>query len=349
MTEPAPSTPDDRDATGQAAAPTPRGRRRIAWVALAITALLLVIGYALLDARRQARVQAQLAETRAHEAAEATARAQAAAAQAQEAQKKLAEIEQAAAAEEETPAGPGREDALLLEVERLVLLAAGDLQLTRHNATALAALELADARLAAAGAPRLAPLRRALARDLERLRALPVVDVTGSALKLDQMIAGADVWPLVTAPAAPPAAPPKPTPRGAAKKADVVEPAPAAPTAWASVRAWLAAEFGDLVRISEVPTPEALLLNNEQGRLVRQQLKLRLLGARLALLARNDRLYHADLENSQTLLALYFDGRHAAVAAAAATLRQLNAIALAYEVPTLADSQAAVRAARVRR
>jgi uncharacterized protein HemX len=139
--------------------------------------------------------------------------------------------------------------------------------------------------------------------------------------------------------------------RAAAKKSEpAAEPSPPpAPDGWQRARAWIAAEFSDLVRIREVDAPEVLLLTTEQGRLVRQQLKLRLLGARLALLARNDKLYHADLESAQTLLALYFEGRHTSVANAATTLRQINTTVLAADVPTLGESQAAVRTARARR
>jgi uroporphyrinogen III methyltransferase/synthase len=334
----------------RAADAAPRRGRRRAVLTLLVVAALLAVAYTALESRREARQQAQLADSRAREAAEATARAQAAAEQARQAQQKLAELEQAAAdaAAADVPAALGRDAALLIEVERLVMLAMNDLQLTRQPATALAALELADARLAASNDPRWAALRRALARDVERLRAVPAVDVTGNALKLDQLIAGADVWPLANAPAAPSPAPPKAAPRPAAKKAEPLPEQPP-PGAWQKARAWLAAEFGDLVRINEVGTPEALLLDGEQGKLVRSQLKLRLLGARLALMARNDRLYQADIDSAQTLLALYFDGRHAGVAGAAATLRQLRTTALSPEVPTLADSQAAVRAARARR
>ncbi len=330
-------------------APARFGRRR-ALLTLIGVGVAVALAYLVIDSRRQARLQAELAESRAREVAEATARAQAAAQQAQEAQRRLAELEQAAADAAAADAGrqPRPDEALLLEVERLVTLAMQDVQLTRQTATALAALELADARLAAVNAPRWAPLRRALARDIERLRAVPAVDTTGIALKLDQLIAAVDVWPLANAPAPPPA---KAAPRPAPKKAEPTpEPPPAPPPGvWEKLRGWIGEEFGELVRIHKVATPEALLLNAEQERLLRQQLKLRLLGARLALLARNDKLYHADVENAQTLLALYFDARHAAVATAAATLRQLNAVSLAAEVPTLADSQAAVRAARARR
>jgi uncharacterized protein HemX len=328
-----------------------RGRRRALLTLLAV-AVLLGLAYAALESRRQAAIQAQLAQTRAQEAAEATARAQAAAQEAQEAQKRLAELEQAteAAAAAGPAAAPTREEAVLLEVERLITLAMHDLQLTRQPATALAALELADARLAAADGVRWAALRRALGRDVERLRAVPAVDITGLAVRIDQLIAAVDLWPMVNAAAAPPP-PAKGAARAAPKKAEPEPPAPPPPPPgfWARVRTWLATEFGDLIRINEVAAPEALLLNVEQERLLRQQLKLRLLSARVALLARNDKLYHADIESAQTLVALYFDGRHTAVANAAATLRQLNAASLAFDVPALADSQAAVRAARARR
>lgn len=320
-----------------------RGVRRAVLTLLAV-GVALALAYAMLESRREAKQQAQLAETRAREATEATARAQAATQQAQEAQKKLAELEQAAAdaAAAGSPAAPGRDDVLLFEVERLVTLATHDLQLTRQPTTALAALELADARLAAANAPRWLALRRALARDIERLRAVPAVDIAGIAVKLDQLIAGADLWPMASAPAAPP----KAAPRAGAKKGEPAPESPPEPSAWQRLRAWLAAEFGELVRINEVATPEALLLGAEQEKLVRQQLKLRLLGARVALLARNDRLYRADIDSAQTLLALYFESRHPGVANAAATLRQLSAARLAIDVPALADSPAAVRAAR---
>jgi uroporphyrin-3 C-methyltransferase/uroporphyrinogen III methyltransferase/synthase len=337
----------------------PRSGRRRAVLTLLTIGLLLALAFLTLNWHQEAKLQRELAETHAREATEATAKAQAAAQQAQEASRRLAELEQAAteAAAAESAAAPGRDEFAVLEAERLVTLAINDLQLTRHTATALAALELADARLAAANAVRWAPLRRALARDMDRLRAIPNVDITGIALRLDQLIAGADLWPLASTTAAPPAkgsAPPPASPatppsRPALKKAVPPPPPPPEPTLWERVRAWVTAEFGDLLRINEVSTPEALLLTGEQEKLLRQQLKLRLLGARVALLSRSDRLYRADIENAQMLLALYYEQRNPAVASAAAALRQLNTVSLAADLPTLADSQAALRAARTKR
>lgn len=243
----------------------------------------------------------------------------------------------------------GRDDAALVEVERLVNLAAQELQIAASAASAITALQSADARLARIDRPQLVNLRRAITRDLERLRATPAVDITGLALKLDQIAQGVDALPLLAeaiirspAPAA-----------KAASKADAAPAAAAAGTAgqtmsgwWTDVRRWLQQEFGDLVRIRDVDTPEALLLTGAQQQLARQQLRLRLLNARQALLMRNDRLYRADLTEAQNLIARYFDTRQAATVTAQTQLKQLSGAPLTVELPQIADSVAALRAAR---
>jgi uncharacterized protein HemX len=235
----------------------------------------------------------------------------------------------------------GRDDAALIEVERLVTLAEQELRVTGNVASALAALQSADARLARLERPQLVNLRRAIGRDIERLRAVPAVDLTGLALKLDQIAQGVDAWPLLAEVTARPAR--TALTRAEAEKKGVE---PAADGFAARLRAWLAREFGDLVRIREVDTPEALLLTAAQQQLVRHQLRLRLLDARLALLARNDRLFRADLAEAQTLLARYFDTKHPAAAGAALQLRQIAQATLNVELPALNDSLGALRALR---
>ena len=93
----------------------------------------------------------------------------------------------------------GRDEAVLVEVERLITVAAQELQLSGNVATALAALQTADARLSRSDNARFVPLRRMLARDIERLKAAPTVDFTGIALKLDQLASSVDSWPLLAA------------------------------------------------------------------------------------------------------------------------------------------------------
>jgi uncharacterized protein HemX len=235
----------------------------------------------------------------------------------------------------------GRDDAALIEVDRLVTLAAQDLQVTGNVASALAALQSADARLARLERQQLVNLRRAIGRDIERLRAVPAVDLTGIALKLDQIAQGVDAWPLLAEPTARPARAAEPTAAAQKKGGEG-----SAEDIAARVRAWFAREFGDLVRIREVDTPEALLLSTAQQQLVRHQLRLRLLDARLALLARNDRLFRADLAEAQALLARYFDTKHPPTANAMLQLRQIAGTTLSVELPALNDSLGALRALR---
>lgn len=232
----------------------------------------------------------------------------------------------------------GRDEATLLDVERLITLAAQDLRFTGHVAGALNALQAADARLARMDRPQYLGLRRALARDIERLRGVPVVDATGIALKLDQIAAAIDTLPLLSDPAAKPArtATPAPAPNVPAK----------ADTTWEKVRAWMADEFGDLVRIREIETPDALLLTGFQQQLVRSQFRLRLLDARQALLARNERVFRADLSEAQALLIRYFDVKGANGGALLLQLRQLSQSTLSVDVPGLDESLAAIRGTR---
>jgi uroporphyrin-3 C-methyltransferase/uroporphyrinogen III methyltransferase/synthase len=236
----------------------------------------------------------------------------------------------------------GRDDAVLVEVERLITVAAQELQLSANVATALAALQTADVRLSRSDNARFVPLRRVLARDIERLKAAPTVDSTGIALKLDQLTSSVDAWPLLAAVAAPPAL--------AAATAETSSPPPGSGSWWH--RQWRAlqnelGEYRDLIRIRRVDSPESVLLDAQQQTLVRQQLRLRLLNARQALLARNDRLFRADLSEAQALMARYFDSRSPPVAAAQSLIKQLASTALSVEVPTIGDSMAAIRAVRI--
>ena len=235
----------------------------------------------------------------------------------------------------------GSDDAVLVEVERLITLAAQELQLSGNVATALAALQTADARLSRSDNARFVPLRRVLARDIDRLRAAPAVDFTGIALKLDQLASAVDGWPLLAAVTAAPTS----YVAGPPDRATVPDASGWWQRQWRALQGELG-EYRDLIRIRQVESPESLLLDPQQQTLVRQQLRLRLLNARQALLARNDRLFRADLAEAQALVARYVDTRSPAVAGALGVLRQLASTALSVELPTIGDSMAAIRAVR---
>jgi uncharacterized protein HemX len=95
-------------------------------------------------------------------------------------------------------------------------------------------------------------------------------------------------------------------------------------------------EFRDLIRIRQVEGQDSVLINTQQQTLVRQLLRLRLLNARQALLARNDRLYRADLAEAQSLMNRYIDTRQAATASAAALIKQLASTPLSVDLPQIA-------------
>jgi uncharacterized protein HemX len=316
------------------------------WGTIAIVALAVggLIAYAEL-ARNLDGLRGQFAATRSDlitEAARATRIAREVEARVDDLARELDQVKAQRAALDQLylELARGRDEATLLDVERLITLAAQDLRFTGHVAGALNALQAADARLARMDRPQYLGLRRALARDIEKLRAVPVVDVTGIALKLDQVAASIDTLPLLSDPAAKPArtTPPQPSPATStpAKPASV----------WERVRAWMADEFGDLVRIREVETPDALLLSGLQQQLVRSQFRLRLLDARQALLARNERVFRADLAEAQALLTRYFDVKSPAGGATLLQLRQLAQSTLSVDVPTLDESLNAIRATR---
>jgi uncharacterized protein HemX len=255
---------------------------------------------------------------------------------------RLAEIESQREALEQLYAdlSRGRDEAALVEVERLITLGAQELHISGSVPTALAALQTADTRLARLESPRFLPLRRVLARDIERLRAAPAVDITGIALKIDQLMAGSENWQLLAD--AKPAAPATATSRQ--------DPPPPRPLDWwertlDSIQRELG-EYRDLIRIRAVEAPDAMLLGPQTQLMIRQQLRLRLLNARQALLARNDRLYRADLAEAQALLNRYFDVRQRDTAAALASMKQLAAAPLSVETPNINDSVSAVRAVR---
>ncbi len=251
-----------------------------------------------------------------------------------------------------------RDDWQRAEIERSLEVASEQLQLTGNVSGALATLQTIDARLATVDKPQFRAMRRAVARDIAKLKAMPAVDLSGAAIRLDDAINGIDALPLVSSAvplesgqAAPasrgrPARPGKGTVPASASAAS-----PAAESGWsAGVRAWwsrlwhdVRSELGQIVQVRRVDQTDALLLSSDQAWFLRENLKLWLMNARLALLSRNEAVFRADLGRADTLLARYFDTQSPRVVAEQTLLQQARASVGALEVPTLADSLAAAR------
>src|SRR5262245_81263 len=89
-----------------------------------------------------------------------------------------------------------REEWQLAEIEQVLAIASSQLHLAGNVRAALLALQLAEPRLPRADRPQFVPVRRALARDIERLRATPAVDLPAMTVRLDALIAAVDSLPL---------------------------------------------------------------------------------------------------------------------------------------------------------
>ena len=255
-----------------------------------------------------------------------------------------------------------RDEWALAEIEQVLSTASQELQLAGNVQGALIALQNADTRLAKSDKAQFIAIRRAIARDIEKLKSLPTLDLPGIALRLDSVIAQTDHIPLWSAEksvasAIAPKAPLRVLPKtkvaakgGAAEAGEIVENPWSArlQDAWQSFASEMWVEVKQLVRVRSVDTPEALLLAPEQSYFLRENLKLRLLNARLALLTRNESVFRSDMILAQDAITKYFDTRAKQTQTVQALLRQVQSSNLSIEMPSLSDSLNAVHNYKVK-
>jgi uroporphyrin-3 C-methyltransferase/uroporphyrinogen III methyltransferase/synthase len=244
-----------------------------------------------------------------------------------------------------------RDDWALAEIEQVLSTASQQLQLAGNVRSALVALQNADARLSRVDRPQFIAIRRAIAQDVEKLKSLPSVDLTGVAVRLDSLVAQVDAMPLLSDEKPGIVAP---SPKTKLSNRQKIESTSAFDwrvemqerwTAWSS-ELW--SDLKQLMRIRTVTAPEALLLTPEQAFFARENVKLRLLNARVALLSRNDAAFRSDLAEADRALQRYFDLRDPHTRAGRELIRQIRESVLNIEMPTLSHSLAAVRQSRSR-
>ena len=113
--------------------------------------------------------------------------------------------------------------------------------------------------------------------------------------------------------------------------------------AWTRFTRELWRDLRDLVRIQNMERPDLPLLAPAQAYFLRENFKLRLLSARLALLAHDEKSFRADLKAAREWIERYFDTRHNQVAHAAGVLRALHAAEISIEVPGISGALDALR------
>jgi uroporphyrin-III C-methyltransferase len=229
-----------------------------------------------------------------------------------------------------------RDEQALAETEQALLIANQQLQLAGNVKTALIALQNADFRLQRMDRPQLTALRKAINRDIERLKALPYVDAVGISVRLDNVIASVDSLPLAME-MRPPIA------------ASGETPLENEPNVWQRFMREAWAELKQLVRVQNMNQPTVPLLSPQQAFFLRENLKLRLIGARLSLLSRDQTSYKADLQAARDWLTKYYDTREKTVGNALSTLRNLHDSDISIEVPDISGTVDALRNTRLGR
>jgi len=287
----------------------PATSHRLVWRWLAIVVAGLALFLSVLLWQKLSRIQEQLARQSA-DAGQQSLEAKAWAKQAQETVKdsaaRLALVEtrlgevalQRSQLEELIQSlSRSRDENLVVDIESALRMAQQQTQLTGSFEPLLAALKSAQTRLQRAAQPRLAPVLRALEKDLDRLSTAQVFDLPGLLIKLDEGVALVDG--LVLANQALPTAVMNGT-------LSAAHPEPA-PSWWMSGLKQFADQLKGLVRVSRIESPEAALLSPEQGFFLRENLKLKLLNARLGLLARQKDAARADLASASITVRRYAD------------------------------------------
>lgn len=228
-----------------------------------------------------------------------------------------------------------RDQMALAEAEQLLLIAGQQLHLSANVKAALIAMQQADSRLQRLNRPALGVLRSAINRDMDKLRNLPDADLSSLNTRLDTLIGTVDRMPLL-------------------QDIHIDHQATAqtrlpADSTWKKLLSEIWQEMRQLVRIENTGRNESPLLEPSQAFFLRENLKLRLLSARIALLTRDETSFRRDLKTAQDWVKQYFDIKSAEGAQTLTALQKLNNSQIRIELPDISGSLEAVRQYRASR
>jgi uroporphyrin-3 C-methyltransferase len=220
-----------------------------------------------------------------------------------------------------------RDEWTISEVEQLLVIASQQLQLAGNVKPALLALQTADNRLQQLDKPQVIALRKIIGRDIQKLQALPNVDIVGMSLKLEALVDGVQKLPL-----------------GSERHpvADIATRPDWDSSPWHRLTQEIWQDIKRLVRIERMDHTELPLLAPDQAYFLRENLKLRLLAARIALLQHDETTYRTDLHTAEGWLKRYFDLHDATTQQALGLLQQLMSSSITIQIPDVSESLNAV-------
>lgn len=265
----------------------------------------------------------------------------------------------------------GSELTLVNDVEHLVTIAHQQLALGGNVANAIIALETAQAQLARANRPNLASLQQTINGDLDRLRVAATTDVPTLSQRLDALGSLIATAPLLVPDAATPGLPAAgadASPRAASQAAAATRAAGAAASvaaasvaadrawwrravddvyAWSS-EAWSALrhDMGQFISVRRAADPAALLMSPDQAAQLRQNLRLRVMTAQLALLMRQPGVWKSETQALLQALDTRYDGQAEQTRQARKIAQALADTAIDVKLPTVSNSLQALQTLR---
>lgn len=217
-----------------------------------------------------------------------------------------------------------REERMLSDVEQLLVIANQQLQLAGNIKPALLALQASNTRLQGFDSQKAVQLRQSINQDIQRLQNLPLADITNISLKIGGLSQRVDQLALVSD--RHPIAYQKSTPANLSTNP------------WHKLTQEIWQDIKGMVRIERIDHPELALLTPEQTFFLRENIKLHLLTARIALLRHDDVTYKADLEAAQSAIKLHFDGRESLTQNTLDEIKGLTSKPISTELPDIEQS-----------
>lgn len=212
---------------------------------------------------------------------------------------------------------------LRAEAEYYLSLANTELALAGNFDRAIAALELADGRLAELGNPELATVRETIAGELLTLRSVRLVDIEGIVFGLGRLESRIDDLPLRAD-----------LPATLGSEAEEIEAEPGLERLWLAIKR----TFLDLVRVERRDEPVPQVLSNAARALTRTQVEIELTLARVAALRGDAQAFASGLETASIILEREFDAEAGEVVGALALLRELRSFDIAPARPDISGS-----------
>lgn len=228
-----------------------------------------------------------------------------------------------------------RDETALADVEQLLLIAGQQLQLLGNVKAALIAMESADARLQRMDRPAFSGLRASIGQDIDKLRALPKVDIPGIDLQINRLMAAMDDLPLIDH-------------QRAVRKEDVkAEAASADESGWKKALRAVWREVRLLVRVEDTGLKQIPLLPPKEEFFLRENMKMRLMLARLAMMSHDETSYRQEIRTAQLWTRRFFDARSPEGQHMMQDLDKLASASIRIDLPDISASLQAVRTYRL--